>query len=108
MTRRPVPVAASPELRAPARAAATGRICANLRREGLSSSNLIVWRRQHDAAAISGLAPARRGPKGAEPSLPAAELARPQQDDARLTRGRLTRARMSNTDGPKSLTRLMD
>ena len=73
------------------RAAATGRIGAILRREGLYSSNLTAWRRQRDAAAIGGLSPARRGPKITEPNPLAAELARLQQDNARLTR-RLTRA----------------
>ncbi|EQD37071.1 transposase, partial [mine drainage metagenome] len=50
------------------RAAATGRIGAILRREGLYSSNLTAWRRQRDTAAIGGLAPARRGPKSTEPN----------------------------------------
>ena len=77
----PAPVAASPELSGRPRrrrftaqdklrilaetdrAAATGRIGAILRHEGLYSSNLTAWRRQRDAAAIGGLAPARRGPK---------------------------------------------
>jgi transposase len=105
----PAPVGASPELSARPRrrnftaqdklrilaetdrAAATGRIGAILRREGLYSSNLTAWRRQRDAAAIGGLAPARRGPKITEPNPMATELARLQQDNARLTR-RLTRA----------------
>ena len=73
------------------RAAETGGIGAILRREGLYSSNLTDWRRQRDAGAIGGLSPAKRGPKAAEPNPLAAELARLQQDNARLTR-RLTRA----------------
>ena len=73
------------------RAAETGGIGAILRREGLYSSNLADWRRQRDAGAIGGLSPAKRGPKAAEPNPLAAELARLQQDNARLTR-RLTRA----------------
>ena len=101
MTQRPAPVAASPELSARPRrrsftaqdkrpilaetdrAAATGRIGAILRREGLYSSNLTAWRRQRDAAAIGGLAPDRRGPKRTEPNPLATELARLQQDNAR-------------------------
>ena len=73
------------------RAAQTGGIGAILRREGLYSSNLADWRRQRDAGVIGGLSPAKRGPKPAEPNPLAAELARLQQDNARLTR-RLTRA----------------
>lgn len=73
------------------RAAETGGIGAILRREGLYSSNLTDWRRQRDAGVIGGLSPAKRGPKAAEPNPLAAELARLQQDNARLTR-RLTRA----------------
>ena len=105
----PAPVAASPELSdrprrrtftaqdklrilaETDRAAETGGIGAILRREGLYSSNLTDWRRQRDAGAIGGLSPAKRGPKAAEPNPLAAELARLQQDNARLTR-RLTRA----------------
>jgi len=73
------------------RAAGTGGIGAVLRREGIYSSTLTDWRRQRDAGAIGGLSPAKRGPKVAEPNPLAAELARLQQDNARLTR-RLTRA----------------
>lgn len=73
------------------RAAGTGGIGAILRREGIYSSTLTDWRRQRDAGAIGGLSPAKRGPKVAEPNPLAAELARLQQDNARLTR-RLTRA----------------
>ena len=80
----------------------TGGITAILRREGLYSSNLTDWRRARDAGAISGLNPAKRGPKlahglasqtrgTAEPNPLAADNARLQQDNARLTL-RLTRA----------------
>jgi hypothetical protein len=69
----------------------TGGITAILRREGLYSSNLTDWRRARDAGAISGLNPAKRGPKTAEPNSLAADLTRLQQDNARLTL-RLTRA----------------
>ena len=69
----------------------TGGIGAILRREGLYSSNLTDWRRQREAGAIGGLAPAKRGRKTAEPNPLAAELARLQQDNARLKQ-RLARA----------------
>ena len=77
----PAPLAASPELAARPRrrtftaqdklrilaetdhATETGGITAILRREGLYSSNLTDWRRARDAGAISGLNPAKRGPK---------------------------------------------
>jgi transposase-like protein len=73
------------------RAAETGGIAAILRREGLYSSNLTDWRRARDAGAIGGLNPVKRGPKIAEPNPYAADNARLQQDNARLTR-RLTQA----------------
>lgn len=40
-----------------------GEIGALLRREGLYSSHLSVWRRQRDAGALAGLAPRQRGRK---------------------------------------------
>ena len=73
------------------RAAETGGIGSILRREGLYSSALTDWRRQRDAGAFGALAPAKRGPKTAEPNPLAAEMAALQRDNARLTR-RLTRA----------------
>jgi len=105
----PAPLAASPELAARPRrrtftaqdklrilaetdrAAEVGGIAAILRREGLYSSNLTDWRRARDAGAISGLNPARRGPKIAEPNPLAADNARLQQDNDRLAQ-RLARA----------------
>ncbi len=105
----PAPQAASPELAARPRrrtftaqdklrilaetdrAAEVGGIAAILRREGLYSSNLTDWRRARDAGAISGLNPARRGPKIAEPNPLAADNARLQQDNDRLAQ-RLARA----------------
>ena len=68
-----------------------GGIAAVLRREGLYSSNLTDWRRARDAGAISGLNPAKRGPKIAQPNPLAADNARLRQDNADLTL-RLTRA----------------
>ena len=73
------------------RATEPGEIGALLRREGLYSSALTDWRRQRDAAILTGLAPARRGPKVSEPSPLAGELAKAQQENAKL-RLRLERA----------------
>ena len=69
----------------------TGGIGAILRREGVYSSSLTEWRRQRDAGAFGALAPAKRGPKTAEPNPLAAKLALAQRDNARLTQ-RLKRA----------------
>jgi transposase len=68
-----------------------GEIGALLRREGLYSSHLTDWRRQRDAGILNGLAPAHRGPKVSEPRPLAAELAKVQQENAKL-RLRLERA----------------
>jgi len=73
------------------RAAQTGGIGVVLRREGLYSSTLSDWRRLRDAGAFGALVPAKRGPKSAEANPLSAEVARLQNDNARLTL-RLTRA----------------
>src|SRR6266481_39151 len=65
------------------RAAETGGIGAILRREGIYSSALTDWRRQRDAGVFGALAPARRGPKTAEPNPLTAEVALLQRDNAR-------------------------
>ncbi len=72
-------------------ATGAGEVGALLRREGLYSSALTDWRRQRDAGILTGLTPARRGPKASEPHPLAAELAKSQQENARL-RLRLERA----------------
>jgi transposase len=72
-------------------AAGTGEIGAILRREGLYSSTLCDWRRQRDAGAFNALSPIRRGPKIAEASPLAAEVALLQKSNADLAR-RLARA----------------
>jgi transposase-like protein len=72
-----------------ARASGTGEIDALLRREGLYSSALTDWRRQREVGILDGLTPARRGPKTSDPNPLTAELAKAQQDNARL---RLERA----------------
>ena len=73
------------------RAVETGGIGVVLRREGLYSSTLSDWRRQRDAGAFNALAPARRGPKTAEPNPLSAKMALLRRDNARLTQ-RLARA----------------
>ena len=73
------------------RAADTGGIAAILRREGLYSSALTDWRRQRDAGAYAALKPLRRGPSSVVPSPVNAELAKANQENARL-RQRLEQA----------------
>jgi transposase-like protein len=52
-----------------------GEIGALLRREGLYSSHLTVWRRELAAGELSALAPKKRGPKGKQVDPQAEELA---------------------------------
>jgi len=73
------------------RAADTGGIAAILRREGLYSSALTDWRRQRDAGAYAALKPLKRGPSIALPNPVGAELAKANQENARL-RKRLEQA----------------
>jgi transposase len=63
---------------------APGQVGALLRREGLYSSHLRDWRRQHAAGALAALAPRRRG----RPAAPAyqAELTQLRHENERLTR----------------------
>jgi len=58
-----------------------GEVGALLRREGLYSSHLTVWRRQREAADLAGLTPKKRGRKKDEE---AAELARLRRENERL------------------------
>jgi transposase len=44
-----------------------GEIGALLRREGLYTSHLTVWRKQREAGALEGLTPRKRGPRGPSP-----------------------------------------
>lgn len=73
------------------RATEPGGVGAILRREGLYSSALTDWRRLRDAGILGALTPARRGPKVGRYNPLAAELARVQQENARL-KVRLDRA----------------
>jgi transposase-like protein len=63
-----------------------GQIGALLRREGLYSSHLVLWRRQRRAGTLSALAPAKRGPKAQPPNPLAEENQKLQRENERLTR----------------------
>lgn len=61
-----------------------GDIGALLRRQGLYSSHLVVWRRQQEEGMLAGLAPRRRGRKP-EPKNPLAErVAKLERENALL------------------------
>lgn len=63
-----------------------GEIGALLRREGLYSSHLVVWRRQRDEGTLEGLAPRKRGRK-AQPKNPLSKkVAELERENARLKR----------------------
>jgi transposase-like protein len=63
---------------------APGEIGALLRREGLYSSHLTVWRRELEQRELAALAPKKRGPKGkaADPQAQELALLRRQLADA--------------------------
>ena len=58
-----------------------GELGALLRREGLYSSHLTLWRRQRERGELQGLTPARRGRKR---NAEAAELARLRRENEQL------------------------
>jgi len=61
-----------------------GQLGALLRREGLYSSNLCVWRKQLEEAAIASLTPKRRGRKPDPNASPIAENQRLIRENAQL------------------------
>jgi transposase len=61
-----------------------GELGALLRREGLYSSHLVLWRRQRARGELAALAPRRRGRPA--PSPEAQELARLRRENERLAR----------------------
>ena len=63
-----------------------GQVGALLRREGLYSSHLSLWRRQRDEAALAGLGPKRRGRKPDPNAELMAENQRLNRENARLIR----------------------
>jgi len=63
-----------------------GEIGALLRREGLYSSLLTMWRRQRDEGALEGLHPRKRGRKGAPQNPLARRVAELERENRRLGR----------------------
>lgn len=61
-----------------------GELGALLRREGLYSSHLQVWRRQRDEAERQALAPKKRGRKAKEPDPQAKRVAELERENERL------------------------
>jgi transposase-like protein len=61
-----------------------GQLGALLRREGLYSSHLTVWRQQRDEGTRAGLAPKRRGRKASPETPLAAENERLKRENQRL------------------------
>ncbi len=70
--------------KADAAASDPGAVGALLRREGLYSSHLVVWRRQREVSIQQGLEPRKRGPKSTRSPL-ADENQKLQRENERLT-----------------------
>jgi transposase-like protein len=68
-----------------------GEIGALLRREGLYSSHLAVWRAARDRGEIAGLAPKKRGPKAVPPDPRDRKIVELERETRRL-KSRLERA----------------
>jgi transposase-like protein len=68
-----------------------GEIGALLRREGLYSSHLAVWRAARERGASAGLAPKKRGPKAAPPDPRDRKIVELERETRRL-KSRLERA----------------
>jgi len=62
----------------------TGGLGALLRREGLYSSNLTVWRRQRDEGQLRALGPKKRGRKPKQKNSMAERVARLERENRRL------------------------
>jgi transposase len=82
-----------------------GAIGALLRREGLFSSHLTVWRRQREEATVAGLAPKRRGRKAKVVDAMATRVAELERDKQKLEQ----RLRMAETiiDVQKKVSQLL-
>jgi transposase-like protein len=63
-----------------------GEVGALLRREGLYSSHLVVWRRALERGALSALTPKRRGPAPKVPHPLERKVAELERDNVRLQR----------------------
>ena len=61
-----------------------GELGALLRREGLYSSNLATWRRQHDQGLLALMAPKKRGRKAKEKNPLAHQVAKLEKENWRL------------------------
>ena len=70
-----------------------GELGAFLRREGLYSSNLTVWRKQRERREIEGLSQKKRGPLSKEKNPLAAKVATLERENRRL------RARSERAEG---------
>jgi transposase-like protein len=70
-----------------------GELGALLRREGLYSSNLTVWRKQRERGEIEGLSQKKRGPLPKEKNPLAAKVATLERENRRL------RARSERAEG---------
>jgi transposase-like protein len=82
-----------------------GAIGALLRREGLFSSHLTVWRRQREEATVAGLAPRKRGRKAKVVDALATRVAELERDKQKLEQ----RLRMAETiiDVQKKVSELL-
>lgn len=80
-----------------------GQLGELLRREGLYSSHLTVWRRDRDRGAVKALASRKRGPKG--PSPEAKRVAELERENQRL-REELRRTHLIN-EAQKKLHELL-
>jgi transposase-like protein len=82
-----------------------GEIGALLRREGLYSSHLAVWRAARDRGEIAGLAPKKRGPKTVPPDPRDRKIVELERETRRLT-SRLERAE-ALVDLPKKVSAIL-
>ena len=71
----------------------TGQIGKLLRREGLYSSSIAIWRKQRDQGMFSGLTPKKRGRKKEEQNPLKNKLTKLEEENKRL-RERLKKAEM--------------
>jgi len=82
-----------------------GEIGALLRREGLYSSHLAVWRAARDRGEIAGLAPKKRGPKTVPPDPRDRKIVELERETRRL-KSRLERAE-ALVDLPKKVSAIL-
>lgn len=61
-----------------------GKIGELLRKEGLYSSHLTLWRRERDAGELAGLEPKKRGPKAKPETAQEREIAQLRRENAGL------------------------